>query len=89
MPTRPKISSEISKRGFRCFKSNIIYDYMIWADILLRSIGLPRECLKESLKALKTAAEKVTDPESYEMISFYIKGGSSSARKKNMCLKVS
>ncbi len=47
-------------------------DYVIWADILLKSIGLPRECLKESLKALKTASKDVMDPRSYEKISSYI-----------------
>ncbi|MEM4525608.1 MAG: cobalamin-dependent protein [Methanothermobacter sp.] len=48
-------------------------DYVTWADILLRSIGLPRECLTASLKALKMAMKGVIDPRSYEKASSYIR----------------
>ncbi|HHV75474.1 MAG TPA: cobalamin-binding protein, partial [Thermoanaerobacterium sp.] len=49
-------------------------DYVIWADILLRSMGLPRECLKTSLTVLRKAIEELIGPGSCEKAVQYING---------------
>ncbi|MGB9844953.1 hypothetical protein [Methanothermobacter tenebrarum] len=72
------------KEALDASSPRLFNDYVIWADILLKSIGLSRECLKESLRVLKASAEDVMDPGSYEKISSYINGALDQLEKEHV-----
>ncbi|MDK2874623.1 MAG: MerR family transcriptional regulator, light-induced transcriptional regulator [Methanothermobacter sp.] len=49
-------------------------DYVLWADVLLKNLGLPEECLRGSLKSIERAIMKLADDEVADKASEYISG---------------
>ncbi|MCG2829033.1 B12-binding domain-containing protein [Methanothermobacter sp. K4] len=69
------------EEAIRNTSPELFEDYVLWADVLLRNLGLPEECLRGSLKSIEKVMMESLDDETASLASGYISG---SLRKLEM-----